>query len=44
MQVWLLKAVIVQVVPETTSLAPLAQFVPLQYQTPEEIVGTVHLA
>ena len=37
-------AVIVQVVPEATLLASLAQFVPVQVSTPVAIVGTVHAA
>ena len=41
-QMYPLAAVIAQVVPATTVVAALAQFVPLQLWMPADIVGTVH--
>jgi len=43
-QMYPLAAVIAQVVPSTTVVAALAQFVPLQVWMPADIVGTVHRA
>ena len=43
-QMYPLAAVIAQVVPATTVVAALAQFVPLQLWMPADIVGTVHRA
>ena len=43
-QMYPLDAVIAQVVPATTVVAALAQFVPLQLWMPADIVGTVHRA